>query len=84
MGYGSISDTEKNSEDTLSQVQDSELSDKLSIPIKNPFASSRGTSVGPHQASASPSTRTISDRESKSDKSIKEIGTLSDKKGTVL
>ena len=83
-GYGSILGTERNSEDTLSQVQDSELSDKLSISIKNPLASSRGASVGPFQAAASPSTRTIPDRESKSDESIKEIGTLSDKKGTVL
>ena len=86
-GYGSISDTEKNSEDTLSQVQDSVLSDSLSIPIKKlryPLASSRGASVGQYQAAASPSTRTIPDRESKSDESIKEKGTLSDKKGTVL
>ena len=83
-GHGSVSDTERNSEDTLSQVQDSELGDSLSIPIKNPFASSRDASAGPFQAAASPSTRTIPDRESKSDKSIKDIGTLSDKKGTVL
>ena len=83
-GYGSISNTETNSENTLSQVQDSVLSDSLSIPIKNPFVSSRGASVGPYQASTSSSTRTIPDRESRSDKSIKEIGTLSDKKGTFL
>ena len=82
-----ISDTERNSEDTLSQVQDSVLSDSLSIPIKKlryPLASSRGASVGQYQAAASPSTRTIPDRESKSDESIKEKGTLSDQKGTVL
>ena len=84
-GYGSRSDTERNSEGS-NEAQNPVYNGSLSIPIKKlkyPLASLRGARVGPNQAVPSPLKRTISDREPKSDESIIETGESSDKKGSV-
>ena len=71
-GYGSRSDTERNSEGP-NEAQNPVYNGSLSIPIKklkHPLASLRGVRVGSNQAAPSSPTRTISDREPKTDESI--------------